>query len=56
MICRHDPRATPIQHGSYLCPECGMIVTAGMEHPQRHGHTNYAPIDEMNYDQRRHAE
>lgn len=37
--CTHDPRimkGLPI--GMYHCPECGMMVIAGIEHPKRDAH------------------
>jgi len=35
MTCTHDPKIyAGMPMGMYHCPECGMVVLAGCEHPK----------------------
>jgi hypothetical protein len=34
MTCDHDPKATFGPVGMYHCPDCGLMVLAGLGHPE----------------------
>ena len=34
MKCNHDPRLTQGAIGQYHCPDCGVMVLAGISHPE----------------------
>jgi len=47
MKCHHDPKETTGPIGMYHCPDCGVMVLAGVEHPdicEHGGYPDYSAI------------